>query len=312
MERKSRHSRSRQKDRFYISEQDLEILRLLARYRYLRTTFIQAHTGRDRSSVNYALRKLFDQGYIDKPREQRRGYNNLYCPDIYELDGKGNGLLLERGIREFEITRLYRQKVNGPVKNFAHSMMICDALASLELGVRQSPDCQFIGWQEIVARAEATNPMKLPCTVAHTHANGRYERLETHIVPDGLFGIRYPNGQAAFFALEAEHYNPIEPTNLGRASFLKKLLAYRDIAKTGVYKTNLKIPNLRVLVVSPTEERVRHQIQLTERIAKASNLFLFNVIPVQEELPNAPPPFPELFTVPWQRAGMPDGTISTG
>lgn len=303
MERRSRLSRSRAKDTFYITPQDVEILTLLARYRYLRSTFLRSFTNRSTSKLNYALRKLFDNGFIDKPRSQRRGYNNLYSPDIYELDTNGRELLAERGVAPFEITRLLRQTNTGPIKNFAHSMMICDAMASLELGVRGS-DCTLISWQEIIARCTDPKPMKLPCSLRHTFPNGKTDSLDTFMIPDGLFGVRYPDGKASFFALEAEHYNPIEPTNLDRASFFKKLLAYRDIVKTGVYKRQLNIPNLRVLVVAPTEERVSHMIQLTERIAGSSNLFLFHHVPIQEELLKAPPPFPELFTAEWLRAGM--------
>ena len=53
--------------------------------------------------------------------------------------------------------------------------------------------------------------------------------MKGKLVPDGLFGIRYPNGQVSFFALESENFNPIEPKDLNRASTLKKLLAYHDI-----------------------------------------------------------------------------------
>lgn len=41
-----------------------------------------------------------------------------------------------------------------------------------------------------------------------------------------------------------------------------------------------------------------------------SNLFLFNRIPVQEEIFKAPQPFPELFTGEWQRAGSLSVSIS--
>lgn len=309
MTRRPRLHRVRKKANHVITKQDVEILRLLARYRYLRSTHIEQLTGRLRRAVNFSLRKLFDNAYIDKPREQLRGYNNLYCPDIYELDGKGSELLLERGIKEFEITRLYRQKTNAPVKNFAHSMMICDTMASLEIGIKAT-DCELISWQEIVKRTDQNEPMKLPCTISHTFAGNKYDRKETAIIPDGLFGIRYPANKVSFFALEAEHYNPIEPKNLDRASFLKKILAYREIVKTGVYKQKLKIPNLRVLVVSPTTQRVKHQMELTERITGGSNLFLFHDVPVQEELYSAPPPFPELFIAKWKRAGREDVRIN--
>ena len=275
-----------------LTSNDRDILRLLARYRYLRASFIdQLLPDRSSQGLSRSLRRLFDHGYIDKPREQHRGYNSLYCPDIYELDEKGEGVLLEE---PREITRLYRQKIDAPLRNFAHSMMICDAWRRSRLGLLGSQH-QLITWQEIVARTTHKKPMKLPCNLAHTFPDGRKETNKTFLIPDGLFGIRHPDNKVSFFALECEHYNPIEPSNLKRASFLKKVLGYRDIQRSGVYKTQLAIPNLRVLVVAPTQTRMDHMMELAGDITAQSNLFLFIHVPVQEELLKAPKPFPSLM-----------------
>ncbi len=203
--------------------------------------------------------------------------------------------------RVSEATHLIRKKYEGPAKNFSHSMMICDTMASIELGVMRS-DCELVTWQEIVERANVPSPMKLPCNISYGFTNGQTVRASTFLHPDGLFGIRYPNKKVAFFALEAEHFNPIKPSNIDRASFLKKFLGYRDIIKTGAYR-QLGIPNLRILVVAPTSEKVKHMKELVVDEVRQSNLFLFNHIPVQEEIFKAPAPFPELFIREWQRAG---------
>lgn len=303
MERRKRYARDRAAGRtpIVITSHAKDVLRLLARYRYLRASFIgQLLPNRSKDGLSRTLRRLFDHAYIDKPTEQRRGYNDLYCSDIYEIDKKGIEYLKDE---PFEITRLYRHKTDAPIKNFAHSMMICDAMASIEIGLQSSPH-ELITWQEIIARTDHPKPMKLPCHLKHTFPNGQTETNDTFIIPDGLFGIRMPDGQSSFFALEAEHFNPIEPTNLSRASFLKKLIGYRDISRSGVYKKQLNIPNLRVLIVAPSEARMKHMIELTERIAGSSNLFLFTHVPVQEELLKAPPPFPELVLSHWHRAGI--------
>ena len=300
--RRNRYSRCRQAQRaaHIITPNDRDILRLLARYRYLRASFIdQLLPDRSSQGLSRSLRRLFDHGYIDKPREQHRGYNSLYCPDIYELDEKGQGVLLDEPL---PITRLYRQKIDAPLRNFAHSMMICDCLASIEIGLLGS-HYELISWQEIIARTSHKKPMKLPCHLNYTFPDGRKETNKTFLIPDGLFGIRHPDNKVSFFALECEHYNPIEPSNLKRASFLKKVLGYRDIQRSGVYKTQLAIPNLRVLVVAPTQTRMAHMMDLAGDITRQSNLFLFAHVPVQEELLKAPKPFPSLIDDLWERVG---------
>ena len=74
--------------------------------------------------------------------------------------------------------------------------------------------------------------------------------------------------------------------------------------RSGAYKKQLNIPNLRVLSVFPTKTRTQHAKELVEEIAKTSNLFLMQDVPVQEELWKAPQPFPELFEAKWKRGGL--------
>lgn len=175
--------------------------------------------------------------------------------------------------------------------------MICDTLASIEIGLKDT-GCEFIPWTEIVSKVDHDDPMRLEFSTTYEG-----KRVSGKIVPDGLFGIRYPNGLVSFFALEAENFSPIEPKSLERSSTLKKLLAYTDIIKNKTFK-QLGIPNLRVLFVYPTAIRSGHAHELAVKLFTESNMFMFNDIPVQEMLFKAPPPFPDLVTSKWLRAGL--------
>lgn len=250
-----------------------------------------------KKGILHQLKYRQEQGYIFRPKEQRRGYNNLWCPNIHAITKKGEQVLIDHDRHPLKVTRLFRPKGDAPVKNFAHAMMICDSLASIEIGVKKS-GCEFIPWTEIVDRVEAKDPQRFEFETRYQGS-----RVAGKLVPDGLFGIRYPNGQASFFVLEAENFNPVEPKDLKRASTLKKLLAYNDIIKNKKYK-QLGIPNLRVLFVFPTKARTQHAVELAERLYGSTNMFLFHDIPAQELMFKAPPPFPELLTSDWKRAGL--------
>jgi hypothetical protein len=91
--------------------------------------------------------------------------------------------------------------------------MICDCLASIELGVRQQTSLRFISWQEILAKApertcSTDNPFAIPVAISHTlPGSGTTHRAEIKAIPDGLFGLEYVrDGQKLyrFFALEAD------------------------------------------------------------------------------------------------------------
>lgn len=298
--RRKRGVRDKTRDTFVDTPGKRQVLVLLAQYRYLRTTsLIALLPHRHPQGLRDTLRRLLDEGLVEIPNEAFRGYSSLYTPNIYMLTEKGVRYLTERGLKPHQITRLYRQVTDAPVKNFAHAMMTCDALSSIHAGTIDTP-VTFIPWTEIVARTTAPKPMKLPFKASH---DGQY--IQSAIVPDGLFGLRYSNEQVSFFALEAEHFNPIEPTrDLGRASTLKKLLAYRHIVSTKVFQHQLAIPNLRVLFVFPSKSRSEKARELATRLFSSTNLFLFTDIPVQEDLIKAPPPMPELLTRPLDRAGL--------
>lgn len=284
-----------------ITTELLDLLELLFRYKYLRSSFLQALLASESRALNYRLKLRREQGYIFQPREQFRGYNNLWCPRIYSLTKAGEQVLHTHGRFPATLTRLHRHSKDAPVKNFAHAMMICDALASIEIGLKEK--AELIPWTAIIERTTVPEPLKLPFETVY-----QGKSLRGVLVPDGLFGIRYPDQTVSFFALEAENFNPVEPKDLKRASTLKKLLGYHDIITRKRYD-QLGISNLRVLFVFPTKARATHARELAERLYGRSNAFLFHDIPVQELLPVAPPPFPELVTANWMRAGMADTSL---
>lgn len=283
---------------YRITPATLEILVLLARYRYLRKSFLDGLLpGRSKQGMNRTLKRMVEAGLIAKPRAQYRGYNNFYCCYIYEIAPKGWDLLRDREISH--VTNLIRARQDAPVKQFAHAMMICDALASIEIGARDA-DHTFIPLGDILERTTGKAPLKLPC---------RIEGREDKLTPDGLFGIRR-DGRAYFYALEAEHYNPVWPTNdLRRASFRKKAIGYDYIARVKPYKDRLRIPNLHYLFVFPSKARARTALGHAERTmvrTKFFERFYTTHIPVQEELLNAPPPFPQLYQTKWLGNGRID------
>ena len=275
-----------------ITPHVLDVLTLLSRYRYLRKSFIDALLPeRSQDGMNRTLQRLRSHGYVSLPREQYRGYNSRYCCLIYQITRQGLAILRDR--RPEQVTNLLRDTSDAPATNFAHSMMICDTLASLEIGAVVS-GCEFIPLEAILARTTGENPLKLPCRIKGQPAS---------LTPDGLFGIRYPSGNVWFYVLEAEHYNPVWPSqDQKRASFRKKCYGYNDIAIERPYRQQLAIPNLRYLFVFPTKARAETAAMHFERafsgMKLAGRIYLTD-IPVQEELLTAPVPFPRLFVQRW-------------
>src|SRR5471030_1578939 len=98
-QRRSRMRRTRTGKRLELTARDIEIFKLLARYRYLPSTFIHALVGgRSETRLKERLGDLFHEGYIDRPGQQWEFANALNRLAVYESDSGAARTLREAGI----------------------------------------------------------------------------------------------------------------------------------------------------------------------------------------------------------------------
>src|ERR1700716_3861285 len=95
--RRPRFRRASEPPAFRLTDDDVEIVRQLARHRFLRSTHIAALVGRSLDRTNDRLSRLFHAGYIDRPRAQLDYYPTAgSAPIAYALADRGAHLLRER------------------------------------------------------------------------------------------------------------------------------------------------------------------------------------------------------------------------
>lgn len=284
-------TRSRIGKRIMLTKRDIEIFRLLRRYRYLRSTYIHAFVGgASETRFKERLGDLFHERYLDRPSQQWDFADARCMPVVYE-SGRGSRKALRAcgsGLDEDG-----RQVAATAHRQFLHALMICEALASIELAVREDENLRFIAWPEILARAPeairaSRTPLRLPIP------SGGY------LVPDGVFGIEYRDKGTKtfrFFALEADRGTmPIARTNPKQSSYLGKLAAYGEIVARQVHKTHWGIPNLLVLTLTTSAARAS---EIVAKLDAGNPVFLFKV--AEEGVLTKPTP--ELLTESWMRAG---------
>jgi len=180
-------------------------------------------------------------------------------------------------------------------RQFLHALMICEALASMELAVRADGRLRFIAWPEILARApEATRASRTPFRLP--------VRSGGYVVPDGLLGLEYRAGDAKsyrFFALEADRGTmPVVRSRPGQTSYLGKLAAYGEIIGQQAHKTHWGIPNLLVLTLMNSEARMRATLERLSKQPGDNAAFLFKAIDASA----LRTPAKQLLFEPWQRA----------
>jgi Replication-relaxation len=307
--------------RVELTARDIELFKLLNRYHYLRSTFLYAFLGGGSlTRFKERLGHLYHDGaYINRPVQQWQFANCRYMPVIYELDTKGEQVLRDQGLSDDRGPLLKKGRM-GAYRQFSHQLMICDCMASIELGVRERPHLRFISWQEIMAKAparETDNAFEIPASISYTLPRSQNtQRADIKIVPDGLFELEYTHDGTAsyrFFALEADRSTmPVTRGNLHQSSYLRKMLAYQEIAAQHVYRTHLGVPNLLILNVTTNEQHMRALMELVNELTagKGSKVFLFKTLSTLGDFRVAPAPTSHMLTETWKRAGHDEFAIN--
>lgn len=312
--RRSRTRRISSGKRIELTGRDIELFKLLSRYQYLRSTFLFALLGgRSETRFKERLGDLYHDGkHINRPDEQWQFANSRFMPLVYELDARGEQVLREQGLVPHDAP-LKKGNV-GVSRQFAHQLMICECLASIELGVRAQAGLRFISKENIIAKApERTrtleNPFALTVSISHTFPGGTAHHADLTTVPDALFGLEYARGAERlyrFFVLEADRNTmPVRRMNLRETSYLRKVLAYQQIFAQEAHKTHLGLPNLFVLTVTNKEEHMKNIMGLVKELSiEGKNpSFLFKTMSSLGDFLKPSAPTPHMLTTPWLRVG---------
>ena len=203
-----------------LTEQDLALLRLLARRRFLSVDYIAALIG---TSYKYALSRVQilksePNLYIkvsDTPAREP-GRTIFGTPLFYELDKRGIGELEERDIHI---------PLRRPVRNLTHAVMVEQIMASFEIAL--------IGRADILLKApDKTRALAVP------------ERIplprDRFIRPDGeMFVLKTPDGFSFFPGIEADTgTEPIHSYDYERSSITAKFSEYIEVIENRIYETH--------------------------------------------------------------------------
>jgi Replication-relaxation len=289
-----------------LTDRDVEIFKLLSRYRYLPSDDIHAFVGGDLVHLTRRLDLLQRKPNfcLNRPHQQRENAEANYRRLIYELDEPGFRVLRDRGLP-------VRPKTYH--RNFAHELMVCRIVASIELGGRADPLLRLISWQEILAsdrtpQATRTAPRPERIPVAYEI---RHEQCRTEICADAFpFGIeRSDSGTRSFLffpGIEADcATEPLDANDAERSSIYKKFAAYRAIVSQDIYRTHFGFPNFFVPFIATSEARMQSMMKLLNRITdgKGSKIFLFKTFPAFTSYEKPPAPTGHMLTEPWHRVG---------
>jgi len=291
-QRRSRMQRTRSGKHLALTARDLEIFRVLRRYRFLRSTYLHEFAGGDSEKrFKERLGDLFHEGFLDRPAEQWRFADCRFLPVVHELGRGGRDALVRTdGDLRDAITWLG----DGAHRQFEHAHMICAVLASIELAATARSDICFIPWPEILAKApEGTRQSDRPFQLSSG---------SDVVVPDAVFGLEYrSDGRRVFrfFALEVDRGTmPVSRVSSQGTAVLAKLEAYSKVHAGGGHRIRLGIPNLLVLMVTTNRNRCAELVRKFGERAGEAPQFLFQATADSEILFR---PDVRLLSAPWDR-----------
>ena len=280
--RRPRFRRASEPPAFRLTDDDVEIVRQLARHRFLRSTHIAALVGRSLDRTNDRLLRLFHAGYLDRPRAQLDYYpTSGSAPLVYALADRGARLLIERNGFEFAGVGWSRKNRNAGRPFIEHQLEIMDFYVGLQCAARDRSDLQLIHPDELVATfpdqpISPRNPFSLRVTLSH---RGIMEK--TSLVPDLAFGLRLANGSRRYFMVEIDRGTmPVVRSDTFRqTSFEEKMRAYLAAHAASQHETQFGWKNFRVLTVTTDQPRMRAMMDVLRRLrvprSPGATLFYF-------------------------------------
>ncbi|MCL4710096.1 MAG: replication-relaxation family protein [Pseudorhodoplanes sp.] len=235
------------------------MVREIARHRFLRSNQIATLVGRSLDRTNERLSLLFHAGYIDRPRAQldrfpTEGSSHM----VYALANDGARLLRAHGAdidARLDLSRKNRSVLRPFIE---HQLEIMDFLVALQCATRARSDVSLIHPEEIVAAfPEATraekHPQKLKVRLSH---KGKLE--EFGLVPDLLFGLRYPDGSRRCFMVEIDRGTmPVARKSFAQTSYERKMRAYSMVYATKLHVRQFGWRAFRVLTVTNDPNRAQ-------------------------------------------------------
>ncbi len=255
--RRPRYRRAAEPPAFRLTDDDIEMVRQLARHRFLRSTHIAALVGRSLDRANDRLSKLFHAGYVDRPRAQLDYYPNRGSgPMVYALGDKGARLLSESGL-SFTNLEWSRKNREAGRPFIEHQLEIMDFYVGVQIAAAARSDITVIHPDELVAAFpdqvfSATNPFALLTRVNHHGV-----MLNVGIVPDLVFGLRFADGSRRCFMVEIDRGTmPIARSNLLQTSFERKMRAYLSAYAARQHERHFGWKSFRVLTVTTDRNRI--------------------------------------------------------
>lgn len=278
--RRPRFRRALEPPAFRITDGDIEIMRLLACHRFLRSAHIAALIGRSRDRVNDRLLRLFHAGYVDRPRAQLDRYPDCgSAAMVYALAIGGARRLTECDGTTFSRADWSRKNESAGRPFIEHELAIMDFYVALHSATRGRKDVALLHPHALVAGSSGPLPDARKLFALNVQLSDNGVSHTVGLVPDLAFGLRFPDGSRRCFLVEIDRGTmPITRSDSRQTSFARKMRAYLAAHAAKLHEYRFGWKTFRVLTVTTEQSRLRSMIEALRTFpasAAGAELFWF-------------------------------------
>ncbi len=266
---------------FRVTDRDIDILRLVARFRFLNSALVIKFLGGSPQQILRRLQGLYAHAWVDRPVQQYLHLAKLGNPPlVYGLGRQGAKMLAELGMPIDPALDWTWKNSQATAPFLAHTLDVAEAVCAFEHACRAG-DARLIDHHELLPlMPQKTQELRDPFKLRVSLRSGLKTPLSLAVIPDRLFSVALTDQTRHNFALELDRGTMpiVSKRNTERSSFGQKLAAYHFAWKEKRHTEAWGFQNFRILTVTTSEARIETMLNAQPKITNenAPGLFLYS------------------------------------
>jgi hypothetical protein len=250
-----------------ITQRDRNVISLVARHRFLRSTHLRDLTEGAPAQLLRRLQALYHHGWLDRPRCQIDFFHQGGSrPMAYCLGSRGAALMRREHDTPFSQMVWSREGRDVGRYFLDHALMVSDVLVAVELACRgEAAARRFVAAEALTAAQGKGELFRWNVLLAGKRVG---------LVPDGVFGLTDEAGNLHIVFLEADRGTmPITRCGHHLSSISRKLAAYAALWKAGKFAEQFGTNRFTVLMVTTGGQRAESIRKAVAGLPSGAGLF---------------------------------------
>lgn len=268
---------------FRITDRDLEIIRAVARYRFMTSEQIVRYLrmfdpSTSDDNVLRRLQLLFYHCHLDRPHHQHLQLST-FGHLVYGLGRDGARVIADDASHINPNLEWSAKNARATTPHIIHTLETTNAMLAFLRACRERGDVRLLDHHDILPYFPATtrelaDPFRLRVTVQHDG-----QPVALNAIPDRLTSLVLSDNRRHNFCIENDRATmSIAARRLsGKSSFGRKIRAYYAAWQQERHREQWGFQGFRVLTITPSESRIKAMLTVQRRITNnhAAAMFLY-------------------------------------